>query len=193
MQALSKILHRAKNFSLQSCLRRDALRLNTLLLDALRPAALLLATLVSRPWHLYATLGVMVGGGSVCLGFTGQGLFLPNWFVRRRGLAMSLAFSGVGVGSVILLPWMQSLIGRFGWRTACWAVGGQRPPRFLYSPSMPHSARYSSTLSWPPWWVRNSPTSNVRLKNPRSSRTLKLSCGVEKKKFPASSIVFDSV
>jgi MFS family permease len=85
-------------------------------------AGLLLATLVRQPWHLYLTLGVLVGGGSVCLGFTGQGLFLPNWFVRRRGLAMSLAFSGVGVGSIILLPWMQVLIGRAGWRTACWAM-----------------------------------------------------------------------
>ena len=86
-------------------------------------AGLLLATQASRPWHLYATLGVMVGGGSVCLGYTGQSLFLPNWFVRRRGLAMSLAFSGVGVGSVILLPWVQALIGRAGWRSACWAMG----------------------------------------------------------------------
>ena len=84
---------------------------------------LLLATQVTRPWHLYATLGVMVGGGSVCLGYTGQSLFLPDWFVRRRGLAMSLAFSGVGVGSMIILPWVQALIGRSGWRAACWALG----------------------------------------------------------------------
>ena len=84
---------------------------------------LLLATQVTRPWHLYATLGVMVGGGSVCLGYTGQSLFLPDWFVRRRGLAMSLAFSGVGVGSMIILPWSQALIGRSGWRAACWALG----------------------------------------------------------------------
>ena len=85
-------------------------------------AGLMLATLVRQPWHLYLTLGVLVGGGSVFLGYTGQGLFLPNWFVRRRGLAMSLAFSGVGVGSIILLPWMQVLIGRAGWRAACWAL-----------------------------------------------------------------------
>jgi MFS family permease len=84
---------------------------------------LLLATQVTQPWHLYATLGVMVGGGSVCLGYTGQSLFLPDWFVRRRGLAMSLAFSGVGVGSMIILPWAQALIGRSGWRAACWALG----------------------------------------------------------------------
>jgi MFS family permease len=89
----------------------------------LMAAGLLLAPLVREPWHLYATLGVLVGGGSVCFSYTGQALFLPNWFVRRRGLAMSLAFSGVGVGSIILLPWLGALIGDAGWRTACWTLG----------------------------------------------------------------------
>jgi MFS family permease len=89
----------------------------------LMAAGLMLATLVRRPWHLYATLGMLVGSGGVCLGYTGHALFLPNWFVRRRGLAMSVAFSGVGVGSVIVLPWLQGLISRSGWRAACWAMG----------------------------------------------------------------------
>jgi Major Facilitator Superfamily len=71
----------------------------------------------------YGTLGVLVGGGGNCLGYAGQSLYLPNWFVRRRGLAMSLAFSGVGVGSIVLLPWLQATIARTGWRTACWALG----------------------------------------------------------------------
>src|SRR5262247_2729095 len=83
---------------------------------------LALAPLVSRPWHLYATLGVLVGGGGNCLGYTGQSLYLPNWFVRRRGLALSLAFSGVGLGSIVLLPWLQALIAGAGWRAACWAL-----------------------------------------------------------------------
>ena len=85
-------------------------------------AGLMLATLVRQPWHLYLTLGVLVGGGSVCVSYTGQALYLPNWFVRRRGLAMSVAFSGVGVGSIILLPWLQALIGAAGWRAACWTM-----------------------------------------------------------------------
>ena len=84
---------------------------------------LMLAPLVRRPWQLYATLGVLVGGGGNCLGYTGQSLFLPNWFVRRRGLASSLAFSGVGVGAIVLLPWVQGIIARAGWRAACWALG----------------------------------------------------------------------
>ena len=86
-------------------------------------AGMLLATLASQPWHVYATLGVLVGAGSVCLGYTGQALFLPAWFVRRRGLAMSIAFSGVGVGSIVLLPAMQTLIEHSGWRAACWVLG----------------------------------------------------------------------
>src|SRR5262245_16852825 len=57
---------------------------------ALMAAGLLGAPLVTEPWHLYLTLGVLVGGGSVCLGYSGQSLFLPNWFVRRRGLAIGI-------------------------------------------------------------------------------------------------------
>jgi MFS family permease len=90
---------------------------------AMMAVGLFAATLVREPWQLYGTLGVLVGGGSVCLGYTGQALFLPNWFVRRRGLAMSVAFAGVGVGSIVLLPLAQSLIAGSGWRAACWAGG----------------------------------------------------------------------
>src|SRR3954454_24649328 len=69
---------------------------------ALMAGGLLLAPLTSQPWHLYLTIGVMVGAGSVCLGYSGQSLFLPTWSMRRRGLAMGLAVAGVGIGSVTL-------------------------------------------------------------------------------------------
>ncbi|HEV8673288.1 MAG TPA: MFS transporter [Methylomirabilota bacterium] len=85
-------------------------------------AGLALATRVREPWHLYATLGVLVTGGSMAVSYIGHSLFLPNWFVRRRGLAIGIAFSGVGVGSITLLPWAQEIIGRAGWRTACWTL-----------------------------------------------------------------------
>jgi MFS family permease len=90
---------------------------------ALMAGGLLLAPLTSEPWHLYMTIGVMAGAGSVCLGYSGQSQFLPNWFVRRRGLAIGIAFAGVGIGSVTLLPWVQHLIEQSGWRTACTAIG----------------------------------------------------------------------
>lgn len=80
---------------------------------------MVLATLISQPWHLYLTLGVLVVGGSVFVSYIGHSLFLPHWFVRKRGLAIGLAFSGVGIGSIILFPWLQRLIGQTGWRQAC--------------------------------------------------------------------------
>ena len=90
---------------------------------ALMAGGLLLAPLTTQPWHLYLTIGVLVGAGSICLGYSGQSLFLPNWFIRRRGLAIGLAFAGVGIGSVTLLPWAQWMIDHSGWRTACTAIG----------------------------------------------------------------------
>jgi MFS family permease len=85
---------------------------------------LLLAPFATEPWHLYITLGALVGAGSICLSYTGQSLFLPNWFVRRRGLASGIAFAGVGIGSITLLPWVQAMIDSVGWRQAYWILGG---------------------------------------------------------------------
>jgi MFS family permease len=90
---------------------------------ALMAAGLLLAPLTREPWHLYLTIGGLVGAGSICLGYTGQSLYLPNWFHRSRGLAIGLAFAGVGIGSMTLLPWVQVMIDGAGWRSACTAIG----------------------------------------------------------------------
>jgi MFS family permease len=84
---------------------------------------LLLATFVQTPWQLYLTLGALVGGGVNCLAYTAQSIYLPSWFVRRRGLAISIAFSGVGLGSITILPWLQSQIASGGWRGGCWMLG----------------------------------------------------------------------
>ena len=89
---------------------------------ALTSLGLVLGTRASAPWQIHLTLGVLVAGGTVFVSYMGQSLLLPNWFVRQRGLALGIAFSGVGVGSVILLPWVQRLVVSVGWRGACWAL-----------------------------------------------------------------------
>ncbi len=83
---------------------------------------LIAATFGTAPWHFYLTLGVLVVGGSIFMSYIGHTLFLPNWFVRRRGLALGLAFAGVGLGSVIIFPWMQHSIDTAGWRESCWVL-----------------------------------------------------------------------
>jgi MFS family permease len=84
---------------------------------------LLTATSIEQPWQLYATLGVLVTVGAGLMTYTAQSLFLPHWFIRRRALAISIAFSGAGVGAIVLLPWMETIIGRDGWRASCSTMG----------------------------------------------------------------------
>ncbi len=85
-------------------------------------AGLMAATHGTEPWHFYLTLGVLVVGGSIFMSYIGHTLFLPNWFNRQRGLALGLAFAGVGIGSVTILPWMQQSIDTAGWRQSCWIL-----------------------------------------------------------------------
>jgi len=83
---------------------------------------LALAPFSREPWQLNLTLGMLVGAGGNLLGYGVQSQFIPNWFVRRRGLAIGIAFSGVGIGSIVLLPWLQHVIAGDGWRSACWLL-----------------------------------------------------------------------
>ena len=81
------------------------------------------AVWIEVPWHLYATLGLLVGIGTNCMTYSVHSQFLPHWFVRWRGFAIATAFAGAGVGSMLILPWLQAEILRNGWRPACWTLG----------------------------------------------------------------------
>ncbi len=80
---------------------------------------LLLATYSNSLWHIYLSLGVLVIGFGVAITYVGHSLFLPGWFERKRGLAVGIAFSGVGIGSILLMPLLQAKILETGWRDAC--------------------------------------------------------------------------
>ncbi len=85
---------------------------------------LVLSTFATEPWHLYLTLGILVVGSGIVMTYVGHSMFLPNWFQRRRGLAVGIAFSGVGIGAIILMPIIQETISANGWREACWLMAG---------------------------------------------------------------------
>jgi MFS family permease len=46
-----------------------------------------------------------------------------RWFDDKRGLAIGLATSGAGVGTVIMAPFATYLISHFGWRTSLIVMG----------------------------------------------------------------------
>ena len=80
------------------------------------------AMYVSTPVGVYLTMGVMVVSGSIAMSYISHSMFLPNWFVKRRGLAIGIAFSGVGTGAILLLPGVGWVIDQAGWREACLAI-----------------------------------------------------------------------
>src|SRR5439155_25725626 len=48
---------------------------------------------------------------------------ISAWFDRRRGLALGIAMSGVGLGGFIMPQLAQALIDRVGWRGAYPSLG----------------------------------------------------------------------
>lgn len=43
-------------------------------------------------------------------------MMITNWFVKKRGLAMSLAMAGIGIGGFIFSPITTALLSNYGWR-----------------------------------------------------------------------------
>jgi MFS family permease len=79
-------------------------------------AGYFLCSRIATLWQFYVYYGVIVGIGHTALGFIPHVSLIARWFVRRRGLASSLALSGMGVGSLILAPLGEYLIAQYGWR-----------------------------------------------------------------------------
>ena len=45
-------------------------------------------------------------------------IVITNWFVKKRGLAISIALAGSGIGGAIISPIMTNIIQTNGWRTS---------------------------------------------------------------------------
>ncbi len=75
-----------------------------------------LCSQITALWQFYLYYGVIVGVGLTALGFVPHVSLVSRWFVRKRGLANSLALAGQGVGALALAPLSEYLIGQYGWR-----------------------------------------------------------------------------
>jgi MFS family permease len=77
---------------------------------------------ISAPWHLYVVYGFFASWGMSATYVTANPIIV-KWFIVRRGLAVGLAQSGLGIGIILIPPLVSSLILHFGWRFACIALG----------------------------------------------------------------------
>mgnify|MGYP001204068749 CR=1 FL=1 len=77
------------------------------------------ASVATEIWHLYLGLGVVMGFASAALSGVLSASLLGRWFpAQRLGVALAVAWSAAGVGSMITLPLAQHLVVTDGWRHA---------------------------------------------------------------------------
>src|SRR5438309_4385651 len=73
--------------------------------------------IVARPWQLYPTFLVMSVGWGAMSG-AAINIILAPWWERRRGLAVSLGFTGATLGGVVVAPLLIPLTEALGFETA---------------------------------------------------------------------------
>ena len=83
---------------------------------------LVLASQAQTLWQFYLTFGFLVG-------FSVGAFYAPltssatKWFTARRGLAVALVSSGIGVGILVISPLARALTSAWDWRVAMLVIG----------------------------------------------------------------------
>jgi MFS family permease len=70
------------------------------------------------PFAICVSWGLFVGLGYTIVGFVPNIAQIALWFGKGRGLATSVAISGISIGTLIGLPLIQYLVDQYGWRAA---------------------------------------------------------------------------
>jgi len=85
--------------------------------------SLILMNWINSLWAFYLVWGMILGTGvNIALSLP-LDTAISNWFVKKRGMALSLKWIGSGLSGVIALPLISWLITVQGWRTTC-VIGG---------------------------------------------------------------------
>lgn len=77
------------------------------------------SALVTEPWHLNLTLGLIAALG-MSVAWVPCNATVSRWFTRRRGTAVAITSSGGSLGNLIGPTVVAVLIATWGWR---WALG----------------------------------------------------------------------
>jgi sugar phosphate permease len=101
-------------------------------------------TLVTQPWQMVLTWGVLTGVGSGTIAPVLGATVVNRWFRTRRGLAIGLLTASTSTGQLVFLPVLAWVIAFAGWRNATLIVAVVTalviPVIWLLMPESPSSA-----------------------------------------------------
>ena len=86
--------------------------------------AFLLAPHVQTLWQFYLTVGAMTGIAAAALGMVPSSSLISRWFRERLSTAISVAFAGLGMGALFIVPGVQYLLQTHDWRESYQLMGG---------------------------------------------------------------------
>lgn len=72
---------------------------------------------------VFYILSLFVGFGFMSTTVLPVGMLVNNWFIQKRGLALSLSLTGLGVGGVFFSQILTPLIANVGWRQTYFIYG----------------------------------------------------------------------
>jgi MFS family permease len=84
--------------------------------------SLMLLGFIKEVWHLFIIYTLMA------VGWAGTALIpintlIINWFIRKRGLAMSITMSGLSIGGILMVPLSIYMISLMGLKIALFILG----------------------------------------------------------------------
>jgi predicted MFS family arabinose efflux permease len=82
---------------------------------AILGVAMVVSSQVAAAWQLYLAFGILGALGASAF-YVPLSATTTRWFVARRGLALGLANSGMGMGILVVPPLARALITALGWR-----------------------------------------------------------------------------
>ena len=79
-------------------------------------AAAASSALMTQPWHLLLSWGVLSGAGTGCVAVVLGATVVGRWFSTHRGLMMGLLTASTATGTLIFLPGLAAIAEYAGWR-----------------------------------------------------------------------------
>jgi len=84
--------------------------------------SLLITSQINSLWQIYLSYSVLLamGTGGIVISVTAA---VSKWFDQNRGLAIGIATSGTGLGTLVIAPFAGYLITEYGWRQSFLILG----------------------------------------------------------------------